>query len=134
MAGTLAGQVVMEGFTKFRISPQRRRLISRMVAIGPALVVAAHVGQEGLGHLLIFSQVFLSLQLPFAVVPLVRMTGDRRLMGAAANPRWLAATAWIIAGLLIAGKRRAAVSVIFITWVKLRTFWRNFALLGRFSR
>jgi manganese transport protein len=112
VTGTLAGQVVMEGFTKFRISPQHRRLISRLLAIGPALLVAAQVGQDGLGHLLILSQVFLSLQLPFAVVPLVRLTGDKRLMGAAANPRWLAATAWVIAGLLIVLNARLVSDVL----------------------
>jgi manganese transport protein len=112
VTGTLAGQVVMEGFTNFRISPQRRRLISRLLAIGPALIVAAQVGQDGLGHLLILSQVFLSLQLPFAVVPLVRLTGDKRIMGSAANPRWLAVAAWVIAGLLIVLNARLVSDVL----------------------
>jgi manganese transport protein len=103
LTGTLAGQIVMEGFLNIRLRPWLRRLITRLIAIIPALITVALYGEHGTGQLLILSQVILSLQLPFAVFPLVMFTGDRRKMGDLVAPRWLMALAWpvvvIIAGL-----------------------------------
>src|SRR5207253_8234231 len=81
LTGTLAGQIVMEGFLNIRLRPWVRRLLTRLIAIVPAAVVAGVAGESGAGKLLILSQVILSLQLSFAVVPLVLFTSDRRKMG-----------------------------------------------------
>jgi manganese transport protein len=86
LTGTLAGQIVMEGFISIRLRPWLRRLITRLVAIVPAVLVILVYGERGTGRLLILSQVILSLQLPFAVFPLVMFTSDRRRMGAFAYP------------------------------------------------
>jgi manganese transport protein len=86
VTGTLAGQVVMEGFLRWRVSPVVRRLATRAVAIVPAIAVTALYGESGTGQLLVLSQVVLSLQLSFAVVPLVMFTSDRSLMGIFTNP------------------------------------------------
>jgi len=102
ITGTLAGQIVMEGFLSIRLRPWLRRLITRLIAVIPAVAVIVIYGEEGTGALLILSQVVLSLQLPFAVFPLVRFTADRRRMGAFVAPRWMLALAWPVA-LLIAG-------------------------------
>jgi manganese transport protein len=101
VTATLAGQVVMEGFLDLRLPPWLRRMITRLIAIVPAVVVAFLYGERGTAQLLILSQVILSMQLPFAVVPLVRFTGDRSKMGPLASPAWLQAVAWIIATLII---------------------------------
>ena len=100
LTGTLAGQIVMEGFLNFRIAPWLRRLITRSVAIIPAIITVAWYGEHGTARLLIFSQVILSLQLSFAVFPLVQFTSDRRKMGEFANPRWLKLLAWLVAGII----------------------------------
>lgn len=101
VTGTLAGQVVMEGFTNLQVSPGTRRLVSRLIAIIPAALAVMLYGEGATTRLLILSQVVLSLQLPFAVVPLVRLTGDRKVMGEFANGPALAATAWITAGAIL---------------------------------
>ncbi|KTT76149.1 Nramp family divalent metal transporter [Sphingomonas endophytica] len=101
VTGTLAGQIVMEGFLDIRLVPWLRRLITRAIAIVPAVVVVASTGDRGATDLLVLSQVVLSLQLPFAVIPLVLYTGDRKLMGSFAAPRWLAALAWVIAAVIV---------------------------------
>jgi manganese transport protein len=97
LTGTLAGQIVMEGFINLRLRPWLRRLITRLIAIVPAVVVIAIYGDEGTGPLLILSQVILSLQLPFAVFPLVLFTSDRAKMGPFASPRWVKILAWTVA-------------------------------------
>ena len=103
ITGTLAGQVVMEGFIHIRLKPWLRRLITRSVAIAPTVVVVALWGERGTEKLLLLSQVILSLQLSFAVVPLVIFTGSRRRMGEFVNAAWLKGLAWttavVIAGL-----------------------------------
>jgi manganese transport protein len=105
ITGTLAGQVVMEGFIHLRVKPWLRRLMTRSLAIIPTIFVVALTGERGTEKLLILSQVILSFQLSFAVVPLVMFTGDRKRMGEFANGRWLQALAWttafVIAGLNI---------------------------------
>jgi manganese transport protein len=102
ITGTLAGQVVMEGFIHLKVSPWLRRLITRSLAIIPTILVVAINGERGTEKLLILSQVILSLQLSFAVVPLVLFTGDRRKMGSFVNAPGLKALAWATA-VLIAG-------------------------------
>jgi manganese transport protein len=102
ITGTLAGQVVMEGFIHLRVSPWLRRIITRSLAIIPTIIVVAVTGEEGTEKLLILSQVILSLQLSFAVVPLVLFTGNKKIMGEFVNARWLKALAWFVA-ILIAG-------------------------------
>jgi manganese transport protein len=101
LTGTMAGQIVMEGFLNLRLRPWIRRLLTRLVAIVPAAIVAGLFGQRGVGELLILSQVILSLQLGFAVVPLVIFTSDREKMGRFVNHRMLKMTAWLIAGIIV---------------------------------
>lgn len=101
VTATLAGQAVMEGFLHLRIAPWARRLITRALAILPAAGVTILYGTEGMGELLILTQVVLSLQLSFAVVPLVAFTTQRAKMGALTAPLWLGILAWVIAGAII---------------------------------
>ena len=101
ITATLAGQAVMEGFLDIRLAPWLRRLVTRSVAIVPAAFVTILYGQSETAKLLILSQVVLSLQLPFAVVPLVMMTADRGKMGALTAPRWLTAIAAVVATVII---------------------------------
>jgi manganese transport protein len=98
ITGTMAGQVVLEGFTKFRIKPWKRRLISRCVAIVPSVFVVALSGQQGLAKLMILSQVVLSAQLVFAVFPLVQFTSDKAKMGEFANGTCTKAVGWCTTG------------------------------------
>ena len=100
ITGTLAGQVVMEGFIHIRLSPWLRRMITRSLAIIPTIIVVAITGEQGTEKLLILSQVILSLQLSFAVVPLVLFTGSRKKMGEFVNGRWLQGLAWFTAALI----------------------------------
>ena len=102
ITATLAGQIVMEGFIQFKIAPWLRRMVTRMIAIVPAVGVTLWAGEKGTGQLLILSQVVLSLQLPFAVVPLVMFTASRAKMGEFTAPRWLTAIAMLIAAVIIA--------------------------------
>jgi manganese transport protein len=102
LTGTLAGQVVMEGFLNLRLPPWLRRLVTRAVAVVPALVVSAVWGEHGTAQLLIVSQVILSMQLPFAVIPLVTFTSDRAKMGNFVNGGWLKWTAWGLAAVIVA--------------------------------
>jgi manganese transport protein len=97
LTGTLAGQIVMEGFINLRLRPWLRRLITRLIAIIPAIITVVLYGERGTGQLLILSQVILSLQLPFAVFPLVMFTSDARKMGAFVSPPWVKALAWLVA-------------------------------------
>jgi manganese transport protein len=96
LTGTLAGQIVMEGFINLRLRPWLRRLITRLIAIVPAVIVIAIYGEEGTGPLLILSQVILSLQLPFAVFPLVMFTSDKAKMGRFVTPLWMRILAWVV--------------------------------------
>lgn len=102
ITATLAGQIVMEGFIQFKMAPWLRRMVTRMIAIVPAVVVTIWFGEKGTGQLLILSQVVLSLQLPFAVVPLVMFTASRAKMGVFVAPRWLTTAAVAIAAIIIA--------------------------------
>src|SRR6267142_1242196 len=100
LTGTLAGQIVMEGFLSIRIRPWLRRLITRSIAIVPAALMAIFFGERGAAQLLILSQVILSLQLSLAVFPLVRFTSDRLKMGEFVNPTWLKVMAYTVAGFI----------------------------------
>jgi manganese transport protein len=102
LTGTLAGQIVMEGFVKIRLRPYLRRLITRSIALLPAVVVISISGDRGTYKLLILSQVILSLQLPFAIVPLVHFTSDKLKMGSFASKVWVKALAWITSAIIIA--------------------------------
>ena len=101
VTATLAGQIVMEGFLRLRIPDWARRLITRGIAIVPVIVVTALYGEQGTARLLVLSQVVLSMQLPFAVIPLVRFVSDRSKMGALVIPGWLKVLSWAIAGLIV---------------------------------
>ena len=102
VTATLAGQIVMEGFLDIRLPAWARRLITRGIAIVPAAIVTIWYGERGTAELLILSQVVLSLQLPFAIVPLVMFTADRRKMGALTAPRWVTLLAVLVAVIIIA--------------------------------
>jgi manganese transport protein len=117
ITGTLAGQITMEGFLDIRLRPWVRRLITRALAIVPAVIVAIIYGESGTAKLLILSQVILSLQLSFAVFPLVIFTSDRRRMGEFVNPVWLKVLAWTVAYFI------ASLNV----WLLFQTFRARFA-------
>ncbi|MBI5418905.1 MAG: Nramp family divalent metal transporter [Deltaproteobacteria bacterium] len=102
ITGTLAGQIVMEGFVNIRLRPWLRRLITRLVAITPAVATIVWMGERETGRLLVLSQVCLSLQLSFAVIPLINMVSDKRRMGAFAIRAWVKALAWTTAGVIVA--------------------------------
>lgn len=112
LTGTLAGQVVMEGFLHLRIHPSLRRLITRLLAIVPAVFVTVVAGESGTARLLILSQVVLSMQLSFAVIPLVYFTGDRKKMGEFANSTWLSVFSWSL----------AIVILVLNVWLLVKTF------------
>jgi len=112
LTGTLAGQIVMEGFMNIRLRPWLRRLLTRLVAIVPAIFVVMLYGERGTGALLILSQVVLSLQLPFAVIPLVIFTSDRRMMGPFVSPAWMRSLAWLVASII----------VVLNAWLLVQTF------------
>ena len=101
LTGTLAGQIVMEGFLNIRLKPWLRRLITRLIAIVPALVVAIIYGEEGAAELLVLSQVILSMQLSFAVIPLIMFTSDRKKMGAFANTKAINIISWVVAAIIL---------------------------------
>lgn len=101
ITGTLAGQIVLEGFMDFRLAPWIRRLVSRLLAIVPAAMIAYLFGSVGVGKMLVASQVVLSLQLPFAVIPLILLTSDKARMGDLANNRVQRVVYWLIAAALV---------------------------------
>jgi manganese transport protein len=101
VTATLAGQIVMEGFLRLRMPYWARRLVTRGIAIVPVVVVTALYGEKGTAQLLVLSQVILSMQLPFAIIPLVRFTSDKLKMGACVTPRWMTLLAWLVAGVIV---------------------------------
>ncbi|GAB2854773.1 Nramp family divalent metal transporter [Hymenobacter ruber] len=101
LTGTLAGQIVMEGFLDLKLKPWVRRLITRLIAVIPALIVALLYGEKGTGQLLVLSQVILSFQLSFAVVPLVLFTSSKAKMGVFVNRPWVKIVAWVVSGIII---------------------------------
>ncbi|MEZ4386338.1 MAG: Nramp family divalent metal transporter [Candidatus Krumholzibacteriia bacterium] len=128
ITGTLAGQIVMEGFVQIRMRPIARRLLTRALAIVPAVLVIALAGEGSTGELLLLSQVILSLQLSFAVVPLVLLVSDRRWMGQYVIKPWVTVSAWLVAGVIavlniklavdeIAGWMQGAGQLSWLLWV-----------------
>lgn len=113
VTATLAGQIVMEGFLELRLPPWLRRLITRLIAIIPAIIVAALYGESGTAKLLVLSQVVLSLQLPFAVIPLVQFTSSKKLMGSFVTKLWITLLAW-------------GVSIVIVT-LNLKLLWDFFS-------
>jgi manganese transport protein len=101
LTGTLAGQIVMEGFLNIRLKPWVRRLITRALAITPAVLVIGIAGEGKVTSLIVLSQVILSFQLPFAIIPLIQFTGDRAKMGTLVNSRWMKTIAWAVAGIIL---------------------------------
>jgi len=101
LTGTLAGQIVMEGFLNIKLKPWLRRLITRAIAIIPAFIVTFMYGEKGIASLLILSQVILSMQLSFAVIPLILFTNDKNKMGSFANRSSLKILAWVVAGIIL---------------------------------
>ncbi len=101
LTGTLSGQIVMEGYLNLRIQPWLRRLITRLIAIIPAFLVIYLLGEDATGELLILSQVILSLQLGFAVIPLIHLTSDKKHMGEFANKLWIKILSWLIATIIV---------------------------------
>lgn len=101
VTATLAGQIILEGFMHIKLKPWVRRLITRLLAIVPAVIIALIFGGSGLSRLLIFSQIVLSLQLPFAVLPLIYFTSSKKHMGEFANRLWLKLIVWIIAVIIV---------------------------------
>ena len=101
LTGTLAGQIVMEGFLNIRLKPWLRRLITRSIAVIPALIVTILYGEKGTTDLLVLSQVILSMQLSFAVIPLVMFTNSKLKMGKFVNKPWLKIVVWIISGIIL---------------------------------
>ena len=101
ITGTLAGQIVMEGFVRMKMSPMKRRLMTRSIAMVPAVGMLLYAGESGMLQLLILSQVVLSLQLPFAIVPLIRFTSLPAVMGTFVSPTWMRRLAWSVAVLII---------------------------------
>ncbi|MBI1807220.1 MAG: Nramp family divalent metal transporter [Ignavibacteria bacterium] len=116
LTGTLAGQIVMEGFLQFKIRPVLRRLITRSIAIVPAIIVIASQGEGGSYGLLILSQVILSLQLPFAVIPLIQFTSERTRMGEFSNKLWVQILAWIAATIIV-GLNAKLVTSTLADWI-----------------
>jgi manganese transport protein len=101
LTGTLAGQIVMEGYLDLRIAPWMRRLVTRTIALAPAILTITLVGEHKMQHLLVLSQVVLSLQLAFAVIPLIHFTSNRKNMGVFATPIWAQVLAWITATIIV---------------------------------
>jgi manganese transport protein len=115
VTATLAGQIVMEGFLHIRLPAWMRRLITRGLALIPAVTVAILYGESGTAKLLVLSQVVLSMQLPFAVIPLVVFTSDRAKMGEFANPGWLKGLAWTTAIVIVVLNLKLPLDVFGIT-------------------
>ena len=128
LTGTMAGQIVMEGFLNFRMRPWLRRLITRTIAIVPAALTIYIAGEQSTFGLLLLSQVVLSMQLPFAIVPLIHFTSDRARMGSFANPGWVRALAWITAAIIIGLNIRLAVMAIG-EWLSAAGEWRTLVWL-----
>ena len=135
ITGTMAGQIVMEGFLNFRVQPWLRRFLTRSLAVAPAALVIYFAGERSTYKLIILSQVVLSLQLPFAVIPLIQFTSDKGRMGEFANKAWVRILSWLAAGLILGLNIWLAYQVI-SDWLESAGKWRSllevalFPLLG----
>ena len=129
LTGTMAGQIVMEGFLNFRMRPWLRRLVTRTLAIIPAALTVYFAGAQGTFRLLILSQIILNMQLPFAVIPLIQFTSSRERMGEFANRAWLKVLAWSAAALILS----LDIWLVVLTvgdWLKSAGRWRVWLELG----
>ena len=117
ITGTLAGQIVMEGYLNLRIRPWLRRLITRLLAVIPTVLVIGYYGDNATGAMLVLSQVILSLQLPFAIIPLIHAVADKHRMGKFKIRPWLQGTAWLVAGIILALNIKLVVDQISV-WLK----------------
>ena len=129
LTGTLAGQIVMEGFLNFRMRAWLRRLITRTIAVAPAAFTIWYAGEKSTLQLLILSQVILSMQLPFAVIPLIHFTSDRQRMGSFANALWVRLLAWLAAAVIIALNIRLAAAAI-SDWLDAAGPWKPMVIVG----
>jgi manganese transport protein len=118
LTGTLAGQIVMEGFLHLRVAPWLRRLVTRLIALIPAVLVISLSGEESTQQLLVLSQVILSLQLSFAVIPLLHFTSNRRNMGAFATPWWGRVLGWSVAAVIVALNGKLVMDQV-LAWIDL---------------
>ena len=116
LTGTLSGQIVMEGYLNLRLQPWLRRLITRLIAIIPALIAINYFGEDSTGDLLVLSQVILSLQLGFAVIPLIHFTSDKKKMGDFAIKTWVKVCAWATAGIIVSLNVKLVIDTI-IEWI-----------------
>lgn len=116
LTGTLSGQIIMEGYLNLRIKPWLRRLITRLIAIIPAFLVIYISGEEKTGQLLILSQVILSLQLGFAIIPLIHLTSDKKTMGEFANKLWIKIAAWLIATVIVILNAKLVIETL-VEWI-----------------
>ena len=123
LTGTMAGQIVMEGFLNFRMRPWLRRLLTRTLAVAPAAFTIWYAGDKSTYQMLILSQVILSMQLPFAVIPLIHFTSDRDRMGPFANKMWVRLLAWLTAAVIIALNMRLAFTAI-SEWLAAAGEWK----------
>ncbi|WP_231459876.1 Nramp family divalent metal transporter [Pedobacter sp. Leaf132] len=128
VTGTLAGQIVMEGHINLRIQPWLRRLITRLLAIAPAFFTILHYGDDALGGLLVLSQVVLSLQLGFAIIPLIHFTSDKKLMKDFAIKTWVKILAWTSAAVIIALNVKLVIEEI-SGWTKVNNEWWVYAII-----
>ena len=124
LTGTLAGQIVMEGFLNFRMRPWLRRLTTRSIAIVPAALTIYLAGERSTFGLLLLSQCILSMQLPFAIVPLIHFTSDRTRMGSFANARWVKILAWVAAAIIIGLNAQLAIQSVG-GWLESAGAWRT---------
>ena len=129
LTGTLAGQIVMEGFLNFRMRAWLRRLVTRTIAVAPAAFTIWYAGEKSTLQLLILSQVILSMQLPFAVIPLIHFTSDRQRMGSFANALWVRLLAWLAAAVIIALNIRLAAAAI-SDWLDAAGPWKPMVIVG----
>jgi len=128
LTGTMAGQIVMEGFLNIRMRPWLRRLVTRSLAIIPAALVIYLIGEHAILGLLILSQVILSMQLPFAVIPLIHFTNDRARMGSFRSPGWVRSLAWITAAIIVALNLRLAILAVG-DWMAAAGRWKTLVLV-----
>ncbi len=129
VTGTLAGQIVMEGYLRLRISPWMRRLLTRLTAIIPAILVIQITGESGIGELLVFSQVFLSLQLGFAIIPLIHFVSDKKTMGKFAIKLPAKIAAWSITLILVCLNLKMVVNELTAFFTADYSVWARFSLL-----
>ncbi|MCC6862329.1 MAG: Nramp family divalent metal transporter [Bryobacterales bacterium] len=128
LTGTMAGQIVMEGFLNLRMRPWLRRLITRLIAVTPAVLTIHYAGEAATYRLLILSQVILSMQLPFAVIPLIHFSSDRARMGAFANPAWVRLLAWSTAAIIVGLNVNLVINTVG-EWLAGAGAWRPLFLL-----